>query len=164
MNMPLIPPAPGVVAIGGYNQARRHARKYDAVLTVEEPVTRDRLRLVDIPQFVTAFEDCDDVTLGYAVATRDQVEQALAFLAQHEAGAVLVHCFHGVGRSAALALAGQAQRWNDAKRATEWLYATRPQSTPNLVVVEHADAILGQNGQLLAAVTEAERQDRKSVV
>ena len=153
MSTPLLAPAPGVLTVGTYTQARRHGRKYDAVLTLEDPQTRDRLRLQPpVSQLVLQFEDCDDTSFGYAVATRAQVEQALAFLAQHSHGSLLVHCYHGVGRSAALALAALAMRTTEPVAAVETLQALRPESVPNLVVVEHADAILGYSGALLAAV------------
>ena len=45
MSDQLLAPAPGVLTVGTYNQARRHGKKYEAVLTLEDPGTRDRLRL-----------------------------------------------------------------------------------------------------------------------
>ncbi|RAK66362.1 hypothetical protein [Phenylobacterium kunshanense] len=69
--------------------------------------------------------------------------------------ALLVHCFHGVGRSAAVALAILADRAGPGREqaALDRLLAIRPQATPNLVVVKLADEVLGRNGALVAAVS-----------
>lgn len=160
MSTPLPEPGPGVLGVGGFAQAQRHRRRWDAILTCEDPGVRQRLRVSDRPQLVLAFEDCDDATLGYAVATREQVEAGLNFLQTHREGSLLVHCMHGVGRSAALALADLADRHgpgNEA-RAVEQLLALRPEATPNLVAVDHADCILNRRGHLLEALLASEAQ------
>jgi predicted protein tyrosine phosphatase len=109
---------------------------------------------------VLAFEDVDDDTLGVRVATRDQVADALAFARAHASGAILVHCFHGVGRSAAIALAILADRAGPGgeRAALDRLLAIRPEATPNLVVVKLADEVLGRNGALAAAVAAWEAE------
>ena len=78
MSTPLPEARPGVLAVGGFAQANRQKRRWDAVLTCEDPRERQRLRLEDRPQLVLAFEDCDDESLGYAVATSDQLQAGLA--------------------------------------------------------------------------------------
>lgn len=104
MSTTLPQPLPGTVAVGGFAQANRHRRRWDAILTCEDPGEPHRLRVNDRPQLVLAFEDCDDASLGYAVATLSQVDQALCFMRENRHGSLLVHCMHGVGRSAALVL------------------------------------------------------------
>ena len=95
MSTPLPEARPGVLAVGGFAQANRQKRRWDAVLTCEDPRERQRLRLEDRPQRVLAFEDCDDESLGYAVATSDQLQAGLAFLRENREGSLLVHCMHG---------------------------------------------------------------------
>lgn len=158
MSTPLPQPLPGVLAVGGFAQANRQKRKWDAILTCEDPGERQTLRVSDRPQLVLAFEDCDDASLGYAVATPLQVEQALEFIAQQRETSLLVHCMHGVGRSAALALAGLADRLGAGaeEEAVAQLLSLRPEATPNLVVLTHADELLGRGGALLSALQESE--------
>ena len=152
-------PALGEVVVASLSQARKHKRRFDAVITLEDPACRpaNRLRFTrrpSPPHLVLAFEDVDDDTLGVRVATREQVVEAVTFARGHSAGSLLVHCFHGVGRSAAVALAIMADRFGPGAEgeALERLLAIRPESTPNLVVVKHADDVLGRNGDLVGAV------------
>lgn len=152
-------PAFGDVVVASLSQARKHKRRFDAVITLEDPACRpaNRLRFTRRPSpahLVLAFEDVDDDTLGVRVATREQVAEAVAFARAHNADSLLVHCFHGVGRSAAVGLAILADRLGPGaeREALERLLAIRPQSTPNLVVVKLADDILARNGDLVAAV------------
>lgn len=158
MSTPLPEAKPGAVAVASFAQANRQKRRWDAVLTCEDPRERNKLRLADKPQLVLAFEDCDDVSLGYAVATPAQVEEALTFMRAHREGSLLVHCMHGVGRSAALVLMDLADRLGPGEeaKAVSQLLALRPESTPNLVVMAHADALLGRNGDLMQALLASE--------
>lgn len=151
--------AAGDLAVMSLSQARRHKREFDAVITAEDPGCRPGLRMrfhrpLAPVQLVLLFEDVDDDTLGIQCATEDQVERAIDFARSHRAGSLLVHCFHGVGRSAAIALAILADR-HGAGREAEALTALlriRPEATPNLVVVRHADQILSRGGRLLSAL------------
>ncbi len=156
-------PAPGDLVVASLSQARKHKRRFDAVLTLEDPGCRpaNRLRFTHHPSpahLVLAFEDVDDDTLGVRVAYRDQVAEALAFARLHVQGSLLVHCFHGVGRSAAVALAIFADRAGPGaeRAALAQLLTIRPLVTPNLVVVKLADDILQRQGSLIAAVADWE--------
>lgn len=166
MSTELALPAPGTIAVGSLAQARRHKRRYDALLTLEDPKAKpgDRLRFTAAPKpphLVLAFEDADSEEYGYRTMTADQMEMVLAFGREHACGSLLVHCFHGVGRSAACALAILADRagsGHDAD-AVARLFAIRPTATPNLVAVALADAALGRDGALVAALEEHEAAD-----
>jgi len=156
---PLALPAPGGVSVGSLPQAKRHKRKFDAVITIEEPGARPNLRLRFAPDpggehLVLQFEDVDTDSLGIRVATLADVERAVAFARSWTDRSLLVHCFHGVGRSAGIALAILADRLgpgNEAQ-ALERLLAVRPEVTPNLVVVALADELLCRSGRLVATV------------
>lgn len=153
----------GELVVATLSQAKRHKRSFEAVITLEDPACRpaDRLRFHRTPtpaHLVLAFEDVDDDTLGVQVATEPQVREAIIFGRAHTHQSLLVHCFHGVGRSAAVALAILADRLGPGceSRALVQLLAMQPQSTPNLVVVKLADGVLDRGGQLVAAVNEWE--------
>lgn len=158
MSSALPQPNPGTIGVASFAQANRHKRKWDAILTCEDPRERQRLRLNDRPQLVLPFEDCDDLSLGYAVATRDQVQSALEFGRDNAGSSLLVHCLHGVGRSAAVALAILADRLGAGREdeAVSTLLEPRPESTPNLVAVELADSLLGRGGALMGALQRSE--------
>lgn len=165
MSTPLPEARPGVLAVGGFSQANRQRRRWDAVLTCEDPRERQCLRLDDRPQLVLAFEDCDDESLGYAVATPDQLQAALSFMRENREGSLLVHCMHGVGRSAALALMDLADRLGPGHEdeAVNTLLALRPEATPNLVAVSLADRLLDRSGDLIAALQRSEAANPEKI-
>ncbi|WP_176489030.1 dual specificity protein phosphatase family protein [Rhizorhabdus dicambivorans] len=92
--------------------------------------------------------------MGIRVATVEQVREAIEFARVNADGSLLVHCFHGVGRSAAIALAIIADRLGPGaeREALDHLLMVRPEATPNLVVVELADQILHRSGRLASTV------------
>lgn len=156
---------PGELTVCGLSQAKRHKRAFGAVITVEDPGARPahRLRFTQRPapaHLVLAFEDVDDDTLGIRVATEAQVAQALALATRHSDAALLIHCFHGVGRSAAIALAILADRLGPGREAEalDRLLELQPEATPNLVVVEIADRLLGRGGSLSKVVASWEER------
>jgi len=65
LNDTAVRPAPGDVVVGSLSQARKHKRRFDAVITLEDPACRpaNRLRFTrrpSLPHLVLAFEDVDD--------------------------------------------------------------------------------------------------------
>lgn len=163
MSTPIAAPAAGGIAVASLGQARKHKRRFDAVITVEDPACRPtaQLRFFTQPRpahLVLQFEDVDDDSLGIRVATREQVVEAIAFAEARETESLLVHCFHGVGRSAGIALAILASRRGagQEEQALDDLLKIRPEATPNLVVVKLADQILDRRGALQAVVAQWE--------
>lgn len=157
---PLPLPVEGGVAVGSLAQAKRHKRRFDGVITIEAPKCSPnmRLRFARDPgqsHLILQFEDVDIDSLGIRAATAEQVREAIEFVREFVGGSPLVHCFHGVGRSAGIALGILADRLGAGKEATalDQLLAVRPEVTPNLVVVKLADQLLGRSGDLIEAVT-----------
>lgn len=155
------------LAVMSLSQASRHKRKFEAVLSLESPSTRpaERLRFTKHPRpdhLVLRFEDLDEPGAGATTATREHVFAALSYARAVEGKSLLVHCQAGVGRSAGVALAVLADRLGPGRerKALDELLALRPESVPNLLVVKHADDLLGRGGALLAVVlAENERRE-----
>jgi predicted protein tyrosine phosphatase len=85
---------------------------------------------------------------------KDQVETILAWGSLLPSDArVLVHCYAGISRSTASALALQVQDWgvDCIDLAVEWLLAARPIAVPNPVITAYADQLLAADGRLFAA-------------
>lgn len=170
MSSPLALPAPGAVAVGSLAQARKHKRQYDAVITLEDPGCRRSAQLrfygqPHSPHLVLDFEDVDIDDGWIRVASEEQVATALAFAREHSPGSLLIHCYHGVGRSAVIALAVLADRLGPGceNEAMNRLLTIRPEATPNLVVVGHADAVLSRAGDLVGAVAAWEARTPEAV-
>jgi predicted protein tyrosine phosphatase len=67
---------------------------------------------------------------------------------------IVVHCYAGVSRSTAAAFIGAcvlAPERDEVEIATA-LRAASPTATPNSLLVEHADRLLGRNGRMVEAI------------
>ena len=105
------------------------------------------------------FLDMDDVISETADAApqREQVVQLLDWVKKLPDDAHLViHCYAGVSRSTAAALAVKVQELgvDRIKDAIDWLLENRPVACPNPVITKFADELLGANGELHAAAEE----------
>lgn len=163
MSSQLSRPISGGVAVGSLAQAKRYKRRFDAVITLEDPGCRQnvQLRFWTKPapaHLILAFEDVDTTNLGIRVATHADALEAIEFTRGYTEQSWLVHYYHGVGRSAAIALAILADRHGagEERNALNQLLAIRPEITPNLVIVDLADQILATSGRLIATVAEWE--------
>ena len=110
------------------------------------------------------FHDVIEEVPGMVAPNEEHVARLLAFgrdLAAEPPGAarLLVHCHMGVSRStasAALVLA-QALRGRPGGEVFRAILRVRPRAWPNLRMVEIGDAMLGRDGELVAAVAEVYR-------
>jgi predicted protein tyrosine phosphatase len=97
---------------------------------------------------------------GHTLPAKSHVEELLAFVLRwDQAAPLLIHCFAGVSRSTAAAfIAACALRphRNEAEIA-QAVRANSPTATPNPRLVAIADAMLGRNGRMVAAVEKIGR-------
>jgi predicted protein tyrosine phosphatase len=97
---------------------------------------------------------------GHTLASKSHVEKLLAFVRRwDQKGPLLIHCWAGVSRSTAAAfIAACALRphRNEAEIA-QTVRANSPTATPNARLVAIADAMLGRNGRMVAAVEKIGR-------
>ncbi len=107
------------------------------MITTEEPNCRPnmRLRFAQDPgqsHLVLQFEDVDTDSLGIRIATAEQVCKAIEFARQFVGRSLLTHCFHGVGRSAGIALGILADRLGARKEPNtlDRLLGVRSHSQP----------------------------------
>ena len=105
------------------------------------------------------FLDMDDVISETADAApqKEQVVQLLDWVNKLPTDAHLViHCYAGVSRSTAAALAVKVQELgvDRLKDAIDWLLENRPIACPNPVITKFADDLLGAKGELHAAAEE----------
>lgn len=154
-----------VPVVSHFSWAKRHKRDFEAVISIEDPDARRRLRFHTHPRpahLILTFVDLDrpapapyDAWPVFRLADREQVERAIAFGREHADSSLLVHCQAGIGRSGAIALAILADRLSGhvsrEETALAMLRANRP-IVPNLHVTAIADDLLGCEGRLVAAV------------
>lgn len=93
----------------------------------------------------------------YVMPQRPDVEALLAFgrsLPDADPAHLLVHCHMGISRStaAAAAMLLQAHPKSDEDEVLDHIQSMRPKAWPNSVMIGHADALLGREGRLLAAL------------
>ena len=84
-------PALNPIEIAGANRARRIKRRFDAVITIEDPALppsrRVRFHRVRHPQqLVLTFEDLDEIHESIITASESQVRAAITFARDHSAG------------------------------------------------------------------------------
>lgn len=152
------------LAVRGLEEARACWRDFEAIISIENEGTADNFRMAE-PEgrqhLVLAFEDIDYDDLDGAAPQRRHLEEAIVFARSHLGKRMLVHCYAGRYRSAAVALAILADRLgpgNEAAAVAE-LVRVRPEAAPNLIALVHADAALGRDGALHAAWMAHEATD-----
>lgn len=103
-----------------------------------------------------AFNDITTHQDGYVLPGAEHVAALLAFARGWDRAApMLIHCFAGISRSTAAAFAvacALAPDRAEAEIATR-LRAASPSATPNPRLIALADAALGREGRMIAAIT-----------
>jgi len=146
------------VFVGSKNQAHDLVKRHDAGHLVSILDPGDRLfltpRLHQINRLHQFFEDVLDEEVLNA-PTREHVQELLDWGAQLPSDAVVVvHCFAGISRSTAAALALLVQHSGDVESSVRQLLEVRPQACPNPVISKFADELLGMKGALFARSEE----------
>jgi predicted protein tyrosine phosphatase len=107
-------------------------------------------------RLILRFHDVIEPRPGQIAPTREDVERLLVFgreVSETPKAHLLVHCRAGVSRStaaAALILMQTNPEW-PASQALDVVAAIRPRTWPNLLILEFGDALLGRNGEIVAA-------------
>lgn len=109
------------------------------------------------------FHDIIDPIPERHAPTREDVARLLAFGRELSAAAgchLLVHCHAGVSRSTAAAalILAQAHPDRPAGAAFDAVAQIRPRAWPNLRILEFGDALLGRDGEIVAAAAAIYRR------
>ena len=102
------------------------------------------------------FHDIIEPSPAQLAPSREDVMRLLAFgieLTEREENHLLVHCHAGVSRSTAAAALIMVQMHPErpARVALDTVARMRPRAWPNLRILELGDALLGRNGEIVAA-------------
>lgn len=144
------------IKVASQNSARRLKRKFDAVITIEDPNIRHPLRFHGRPHpehMVLQFEDIDDPSPDFAMVHEKHVIAALQFAEAQKDKSLLIHCKAGIARSTAMALAVLSLHLGKGKedQAVQTLLHIRNEAVPNLEVLKLSDKALGRDGKLIDA-------------
>ncbi len=145
-----------------------HVNDVSHVLSILDPgwPEPEALRVFDVHRRLKLhFHDVIEPLPGWVAPERCDVELLLAFarnldgsrrVADEEPGLthLLVHCHAGVSRSTAAATLILAQRdpGRPAQEIVREVTRLRPRAWPNLRMIEFGDALLGRDGEIVAAV------------
>jgi predicted protein tyrosine phosphatase len=95
------------------------------------------------------FDDIETPEKG--APQRAHIEALIGFLRARPRASVLLHCMAGISRSTAAALVAMTIDAPGRELEAGRLLRTRgPHAYPNRLILEHADAILGRGGRLVA--------------
>ena len=92
---------------------------------------------------------------GHTLPSESHVENLLTFVRQwDQAAPLLIHCWAGVSRSTAAAFitACALRPHRDEAEIAQAVRTKSPTATPNSRLVTIADAMLGRNGRMVAAI------------
>lgn len=143
--------------------ARKLKRRFDAVLTLQDPKLKrgELLRFAKQPAPQHLRLRFDDIEADCEGAPQEaHVVEAFAF-ARAVQGNLLVHCHAGISRSGAMAYALLAEALGPGReeQALDALLAQRPIIVPNGRVVKIADKVMGRGGALVAVYQDRLARD-----
>jgi len=101
--------------------------------------------------------DIVDPAAGSHPPATDHIERLLAFTRNWDGQApLLIHCWAGISRSMASAFTVLCDRLGPEREAAiaQAMRRRAPHAAPNKLLVRHADALLGRNGRMIAALDE----------
>lgn len=159
------PPAISVLTVCGIEELpHQRARRVTHVLSLLDPEWPeiDAFESYGAHERKTLrFHDVIEAVEGRVPPTPEHLAEILRFGAElpsaeseHSEGHLLVHCHMGVSRSTAamVSLLAQAEPELDEDLLFARLREIRPQAWPNSLMVRYADALLGREGRLNAAL------------
>ena len=129
---------------------------YDGIITIENSEIEEPFRVESDypPQRVLTFDDIAAPMDNWVVAEEYHVRSALVFARQWDQPSLLIHCHAGMSRSPAIALAILADWLGEGREdeAVKELIKVAPLCTPNMLVVNISDRVLGRAGRLVDVV------------
>jgi predicted protein tyrosine phosphatase len=135
------------------SQVRRH--RPSGVVTLLAPDQPGPRLAGALPSLRLSFHDVAAAHAGLTAPDAAAIDRLLDFAAaQPDDATLLVHCWMGISRSpaAAFILACAASPGVSEETIARRLRGRAPSATPNLLMVELADAHLGRHGRMVEAI------------
>jgi predicted protein tyrosine phosphatase len=119
----------------------------------------DRVRrpdsIIEANHLILGLDDITSPMDGYTHPAEEHVNDLVAFVQRWDRNAPLVvHCYAGISRSTAGAFisACALNPGRDEFTIAQAIRKSSPTAMPNILLVSHADRILGRNGRMIEAV------------
>jgi predicted protein tyrosine phosphatase len=135
------------------------ARSLVTLINEGTPVTRPPAIAAE-KHLVVAISDIVEEAPGHTLPSESHVENLLTFVRRWDQEApLLIHCWAGVSRSTAAAFiaACDLRPHRDEAEIAQAVRTNSPTATPNARLVAIADAMLGRNGRMAAAIEKIGR-------
>jgi predicted protein tyrosine phosphatase len=136
-----------------------------SILDPDHPVPEAFGRFGEHEKLELRFHDVIEEDPGMAPPRQEDVDRLLAFgrdlmREPSESAHLLVHCHAGVSRSTAAMglILAQALPSLPGREIMQHVLRIRPKAWPNLRIIEIGDALLGRDGEIIAAAIEIYRQ------
>lgn len=105
-----------------------------------------------------SFHDITEIRAGLVAPDSAMMQAVIAFAREAHDHPMLIHCWAGISRSSAAAYAIACDRNPGFERAiADELRRRAPSVTPNRLMVEIADGLLGRNGRMTEAIARIGR-------
>jgi predicted protein tyrosine phosphatase len=157
-----------LISVCSLKKAKRLKRRFDAVITIEDPRQRGRLRFHETPipaHLALRFDDIEGETTDHVLVTGAQLQEVFAFVDSinwpHSKRKLLIRCNAGVSRSTAIALTILARYFGERNEfhAGKILVDLAPDTIPNFKVIELGEALLDIPGKLRELIEKHEKND-----
>jgi predicted protein tyrosine phosphatase len=133
---------------------RRHRPSHVLTLMVE-PVVETPESILPQRHLRLSVHDIAEAVEGSVAPDRSHIEDLLAFARSWDRTApFLVHCWAGISRSTAAAyiLMCDLHGPGHEDKIGQALRLRAPHAQPNRLMIHHADAVMGRDGRMIAAV------------
>ena len=134
--------------------------EYDAILTIEDPMESEPLRIksqFNIPQEILEFHDVVIARHGREKACRhDDIEKAIAFIERQRGKKIAIHCHAGISRSSAISIVAvcylnSSKTPDEIEADIKSVFEIFPHIDPNKRIVEMGDMALDLEAELVMA-------------
>ena len=141
-----------LAAMPGHVRALKPSHLVSLLSAAEQPPTPDGF--APERHHRVAVNDISEPMDGFVLPQDDHIAGLIGFLESWDGGTpLLVHCFAGISRSTAAGLIALTFRHDGREEeAALRLRAAAPHAQPNRRMIELADARLGRDGRLIAAL------------
>lgn len=148
-----------VCSLGSVADVARRLVRFDLVTLLSPDHASGDQRVVGRERHLKlSFHDITEIRPGFVAPDSAMMQDVIAFARDARDRPMLIHCWAGISRSSAAAYAIACDRNPGFERMiADELRRRAPSVTPNRLMVEIADELLGRNGRMIEAIARIGR-------